>query len=86
MRASTPAHQFRTRNGLIESQQTRSIRNENAAKSTKPTIIPPLITVWLQVRVLPGSLSTLPVCRLLCSIAANRHAAPPSQFGIRATT
>jgi hypothetical protein len=27
---------------------------ENAAKSTKLIDIPPLITVWLQVRVLPG--------------------------------
>jgi K+ potassium transporter len=48
-------HQFRTRNGLIKSQRTGSIRNENAGKSTNLTFILPLITVWLQVRVLPGS-------------------------------
>ena len=50
-------HQFRTRNGLAKTQRTRSISNENSAKSTKPTIIPSLITVWLSVRVLPGSVA-----------------------------
>ncbi|MEH2588099.1 hypothetical protein [Bradyrhizobium sp. AZCC 1721] len=34
--------------------QTRSNATETAAKTTKPIVIPPLITVWLQVRVLPG--------------------------------
>jgi hypothetical protein len=48
------AHQFRTRNDLIKTQRTRSNSNENAAKSTKLIHILPLITVWLQVRVLPG--------------------------------
>ena len=47
-------HQFRTRNDLAKTQRTRSNSNENAAKSTKLIIIPSLITVWLQVRVLPG--------------------------------
>jgi hypothetical protein len=47
-------HQFRARNGLIKTQRTRSNSNENVAKSTKLTDILPLITVWLQVRVLPG--------------------------------
>src|SRR4051794_22350598 len=47
-------HQFRTRNSLNETQQTRSKSNETKAKSTKLFNIPPLITVWLQVRVLPG--------------------------------
>ena len=47
-------HQFRTRNDLTESRRTRSIRNENAGKPTKLIVILPLITVWLQVRVLPG--------------------------------
>jgi hypothetical protein len=47
-------HQFRTRNELIEPQQTRSNLDENAGKSTKPIDILPLMTVWLQVRVLPG--------------------------------
>ncbi len=47
-------HPFRTRNDLIKSQRTRSYPNENAARSTKPISMLPLITVWLQVRVLPG--------------------------------
>jgi len=34
-------------------QRTLSIINENTAKSTNAIDIPPLITVWLQVRV-PG--------------------------------
>ena len=50
-------HPFRTRNDLAEPQQTRSKSNENTAKSTKLVDILPLITVWLQVRVLPGPLS-----------------------------
>jgi hypothetical protein len=45
-------HQLRSRNDLIKTQRTRSDAVENAAKSTKPTVILPLITVWLQVRVL----------------------------------
>jgi hypothetical protein len=47
-------HQFRTRNDLTKPQQTRSNLNENSAKSTNPINFPSLITVWLQVRVLPG--------------------------------
>jgi len=47
-------HQFRTRNGLTETQQTRSNSSKTAGRSTKPIFILPLITVWLQVRVLPG--------------------------------
>jgi hypothetical protein len=47
-------HQFRTRNDLDKAQQTRSKSNEKLSNSTKLTDIPPLITVWLQVRVLPG--------------------------------
>jgi len=47
-------HQFRTRNELIEQQQTRSNLDESAGKSTKLIDIPSLITVWLQVRALPG--------------------------------
>jgi hypothetical protein len=53
-RASEAPHQFRTRNNLIRTQRTRSKSNKNAAKSTKLIDILPLITVWLQVRVLPG--------------------------------
>jgi hypothetical protein len=58
-RRKTPAEgreprQFRTRNNPNEPQQTRSKPNLNAAKSTILIDIPPLITVWLQVRVLPG--------------------------------
>jgi hypothetical protein len=45
-------HQFRTKNGLIKSQRTRSTRDENAGKSTKTIYILPLIAVWLKVRVL----------------------------------
>ena len=47
-------HQFRTRNNLIETQRTRSRSNKSTVKSTKLIDILPLITVWLQVRVLPG--------------------------------
>jgi hypothetical protein len=47
-------HQFRTRNDLIKTQRTRSNAHETAVKSTKLIDILPLITVWLQVRVLPG--------------------------------
>jgi hypothetical protein len=47
-------HQFRTRNYLIKTQRTRSKANKAAANSTKLIDFPPLITVWLQVRVLPG--------------------------------
>jgi hypothetical protein len=42
-------HQFRTRNDLTETQQTRSIHDENAGKSTKVSVNLPLITIWLQV-------------------------------------
>jgi hypothetical protein len=47
-------HQFRTRNDSAKMQRTRSNSNENNANSTKRVDIPPLITVWLQVRALPG--------------------------------
>ena len=53
-RAIGPLHRFRTRNDLAKMQRTPSNANENAAKSTKPIDIPLLITVWLQVRILPG--------------------------------
>jgi hypothetical protein len=52
--AAQAPHQFRTRNDVTKTQQMRSNRNENAVKSTKSIDILPLITVWLQVRVLPG--------------------------------
>ncbi len=51
---SQGAHQFRTRNSPTGTQQTRSEAIKNEARSTKLIDIPPLITVWLQVRVLPG--------------------------------
>src|SRR5262245_18105227 len=51
---SRQPHQFRTRNDFNKAQRTRSKPNENTAKSTKLSDAPPLITVWLQVRVLPG--------------------------------
>jgi hypothetical protein len=41
-------------NDFSEPQQTRSNADETRAKSTKLIDSPPLITVWLQVRVLPG--------------------------------
>jgi hypothetical protein len=47
----------------IELQRTLSKSNKTAAKSTNPTIIPPLITVWLQVRVLPGPPKINGFCR-----------------------
>ncbi|MEH2558070.1 hypothetical protein V1286_005599 [Bradyrhizobium algeriense] len=47
-------HQSRTRNDLNKPQRTQPNSNENVEESTKPTIVLPLITVWLQVRVLPG--------------------------------
>ncbi len=47
-------HQFRTRNDRAKMQRTRSNPNNGTARSTKLNHIPPLITVWLQVRVLPG--------------------------------
>jgi hypothetical protein len=51
---SCNSHQFRTRNNLIGTQQTRSKANKSAEKSTKLFDFRSLITVWLQVRVLPG--------------------------------
>jgi len=47
-------HQFRTRNDRIKAKRRRAIQNENAGKSTNLTVILPLITVWLQVWVLPA--------------------------------
>jgi hypothetical protein len=51
---SDQPHQIRTRNDRAKAQRTRSISDENARKSTERSFILPLITVWLQVRVLPG--------------------------------
>jgi len=42
-------HQFRTRNDLTETRQTRSNLNENEEKSMNLTVVLPLITIWLQV-------------------------------------
>jgi hypothetical protein len=47
-------HQFRTGNDRIKAQRRRAIQNENAGKSTNLTVILPLTTVWLQVRILQG--------------------------------
>jgi hypothetical protein len=47
-------HQFRSRNDLIKTQRTQSNAGEAAVKSTSLVDILPLITVWLQVRVLAG--------------------------------
>jgi len=47
-------HQFGTRNDLIKRNEREQSRTKNAAKSTKLLDILPLITVWLQIRVLPG--------------------------------
>jgi hypothetical protein len=52
--ANLQPHQFRTRNDLTETQQTQSRADENGAKSTKLIDSLPLITVRLQVRILPG--------------------------------
>jgi hypothetical protein len=43
-------HQFRTRDDPNKPDRLQSVSNENSTNSTKPTIILPLITVWLQVR------------------------------------
>src|SRR6266851_8369780 len=53
-RVSRRPHQFRTRNDLNKAQQTRSTSTETEATSTELSPVLPLITVWLQVRVLPG--------------------------------
>src|ERR1700754_5193290 len=50
----TPPHQFRTRKDANETQRTRPKSSKTAGKSTDLIDSPPLITVWLQVRVLPG--------------------------------
>ena len=47
-------HQFRTRNELNKGQQTRTKTNKIQGKSTNLIDILSLITVWLQVRLLPG--------------------------------
>ena len=51
--ANLQPHQFRTTNDLTETQQTQSRADENGVKSTKLIDSLPLITVWLQARVLP---------------------------------
>jgi hypothetical protein len=45
-------HQFRTRND--PTNQHERDRFQSLTKSTRPTVFLSLITVWLQVRVLPG--------------------------------
>jgi hypothetical protein len=55
---------------LAKTQRTPSNSNENAAKSTKLTIIPSLITVWLQLRVLPGPPKTSGVYQFLAWVTA----------------
>ena len=67
--ARTP-HQFRTGNDSTERRQTRSNSNENAAKSTKLIDLPPLITVWLQVRVLPGPSRISVSCFVFVAVGA----------------
>jgi len=47
-------HQFHTRNDISERNERDHLR-QKSAKITKPAFILPLITVWLQVRVLPAS-------------------------------
>jgi hypothetical protein len=54
LRVTGPLHQFRTRNDLANMQRAPSNANEPEAKSTNLIDILPLITVWLQVRVMPG--------------------------------
>ena len=49
-------HQFRTRKNANKTRQTHSKLNENATTSMKLIDCPPLITVWLQVRILLGRL------------------------------
>src|SRR6185437_9429478 len=85
-----PPHQFRTRNNLNEPPQTRSKPNENAEKSTKAINILPLITVWLQVRVLPGPPRKTNTYQLVVSAAVGaphqkRSALPPASTSWRTT-
>src|SRR5258707_2493975 len=47
-------HQFRTRNDRSETQQTRSNASNLQEDQRQQFLPPPLITVWLEVRVLPG--------------------------------
>jgi hypothetical protein len=48
--ASGGPHQFRTRNGVNETQRKQPDTNKREGKSTNLVDILPLITVWLQVR------------------------------------
>jgi hypothetical protein len=47
-------HQFWTRNDPTEAQRMRSELNKQTAKSTKPIVIPPLITVGSRVERFPN--------------------------------
>jgi hypothetical protein len=80
--ASETPHQFRTRNNLIRTQRTRSKSNKYAAKSTELIDILPLITVWLQVRVLPGPPAFAREASKACRAEANGEGGP---LGPRAT-
>jgi hypothetical protein len=53
-----------------EDEQARLNSNENAARSTKLIAILPLITVWLQVRVLLGPLRISISCLLSAALSA----------------
>jgi hypothetical protein len=54
VRLMTDRDKFRTRNDLSGTERRRSIFNENKNKSTKPAFVLPLVTIWLQIRVLAG--------------------------------
>jgi hypothetical protein len=68
-------HQFRARNHLAKTQRARSTSDENAGKSLKLTFTLPLITVWLQVRVLPGP----PMKSIAYQVFFRRPVEPPHQ-------
>jgi hypothetical protein len=55
-------HQFRTRNDGIEVHQTLPNIGKSPGKSTTVCFALPLITVWLQVRVLPGPPAISKLC------------------------
>jgi hypothetical protein len=81
--AAQVPHQFRTRNALDGTQRTRSQSNKTAGKSTNPIDIPPLITVWLQVQVLPGPPAFARSASYGSAIPFIAKAATPKPFGRR---
>jgi hypothetical protein len=65
------AQRHRARNGVNELQRKQSDTNKREGKSTKLVDILPLITVWLQVRVLPGPPVISAGCQILVLSSAD---------------